>query len=42
MLIMLRVVARPMLPMRMPFSIVLMMAWLPTCCASLSEAWEAT
>ena len=36
-----RVVARPMLPMRMPFSIVLMMAWLPTCCASLSEALEA-
>ncbi len=27
--------------MRMPFSIVLMMAWLPTCCASLSEALEA-
>ena len=30
-----------MLPMRMPFIIVLMMAWLPTCCASLSEELEA-
>ena len=41
MLITPRVVARPMLPIRMPFSMVLMMAWLPTCCASLSEALEA-
>ena len=41
MLITVRIVARPMLPMIMPLRSVPMMAWLPTCWASLSEALEA-
>ena len=41
MLMTVRMVARPILPIKIPLNSVLMMAWLATCCASLSEALEA-